>query len=166
MWIVGLSWCGSGDLLEYCCSELGQYFSFRLCSTGLGRVEVLFCQLCILHRDCAGIARQAGQCSGSVAYLFPLTVAAVLEGGAVHIFQSIDTSHFWSNCTREDKIIYTGKCFHCDCAIGKGVFPQSLFICCSGIVVIRHMGSVARSPEISVYLLSFWWISRNTDKHA
>ena len=72
----------------------GYYFSFRLCSTSLGRVEVLFCQLCIFHRDYAGIARQAFQYSGSVAYLFPLTVAAVLEGGAVHIFQSIDTSHF------------------------------------------------------------------------
>ena len=31
------------------------------------------------------IARQAFQYSGSVAYLFPLTVAAVLEGGAVCI---------------------------------------------------------------------------------
>ena len=48
-------------------------------------MEVLFCQLCILHRVCAGIARQAFQYSGSVAYLFPLTVAAVLEGDAVCI---------------------------------------------------------------------------------
>ena len=38
--------------------------------------------------------KPAFQYSGSVAYLFPLIVAAVLEGGAVHIFQSIDTSHF------------------------------------------------------------------------
>ena len=37
------------------------------------------------HRDCAGIARQAFQYSWSVAYLFPLTVAAVLEGDAVCI---------------------------------------------------------------------------------
>ena len=57
-------------------------------------LEVLFCRLCILHLDCAGIARQAFQYSGSVAYLFPLTVAAVLEGGVVRIFQSIETSHF------------------------------------------------------------------------
>ena len=64
-------------------------------------------------------SKQAFQYNGSVAYLFPLTVAAVFEGGAVHIFQSIDTSHFEFYCTREDKIIYTGKCFHCDCAIGK-----------------------------------------------
>ena len=72
------------------------------------------------HRDCARIRRQAFHYSGSVAYLFPLTVAAVLEGGAVHIFQSIDTSHFKFECTREDKIICTVKCFHCDCAIPKG----------------------------------------------
>ena len=37
------------------------------------------------HRDCAGIARQAFQYSGSVAYIFPLTVAAVLDGDAVCI---------------------------------------------------------------------------------
>ena len=85
MWIVELSWYGNNNLLEYRCSELGYYFSFQLCSTCLGRVEVLFCQLCILHHDCAGIARQAFQYSGSVAYLFPLTVAAMLEGGAVCI---------------------------------------------------------------------------------
>ena len=67
------------------CSELGYYFSFQLCSTCLGRVEVLFCKVCILYRDCAGIARQAIQYSGSVSYLFPLTVATVLEGDAVCI---------------------------------------------------------------------------------
>ena len=48
-------------------------------------MEVLFCKVCILYRDCAGIARQAFQYSGSVAYLFPLTVVAVLEGDAVCI---------------------------------------------------------------------------------
>ena len=77
---------GINNLMEYRCSELGYYFSFRLCSTCLGRVEVLFCKLCIFHRDCAGIAMQAFQYSVSVAYLFLLTVAAVLEGGAVRIF--------------------------------------------------------------------------------
>ena len=71
------------------------------------------------HRDCAGIARQAVQCSGYVACLFPLTVAAVLEGGAVHIFQSIDTSYFYLTVHARIKL-YTGQCFHCDCAIGKG----------------------------------------------
>ena len=80
------------------------YFSFRLCSTCLGRVEVLFCQLCILHRDCAGIARQAFQYSGSVAYLFPLTVAAVLEGDAVCI--SDRSRLLTSNLTVHTRINY------------------------------------------------------------
>ena len=139
MWIVGLLWCGNNNLLQYRCSELGYYFSVRLCPTCLGRVEVLFCQLCIFHRDCAGIAIQAFQYSGSVAYLFPMTVMAGLEGGVVHIFQLIDTSHFWFDCTPEDKLFVLASLFIATVPLGKGVCMQSLFICCSGIVVIRHM---------------------------
>ena len=51
----------------------------------LVEVEVLFCRLCTFHCDCAGIARQAFQYSGSVVYIFHLTGATVLEGGAVCI---------------------------------------------------------------------------------
>ena len=85
MWIVELSWCGSNKLLEYRCSELGYYFSFQLCSTSFVEFQVIFCQLCTFHRDCAEIVRRAFQYSGSVAYLFPLTVVAVLEGDALCI---------------------------------------------------------------------------------
>ena len=68
------------------CSELGgATFHFDCVRPTLVEVEVLFCRLCTFHCDCAGIARQAFQYSGSVAYLFPLTVATVLEGGAVCI---------------------------------------------------------------------------------
>ena len=63
----------------------GTAFHFSCVQPALVEFEVLFCKLCTLHRDCVGIARQAFQYSGSVSYLFPLTVAAVLEGGAVCI---------------------------------------------------------------------------------
>ena len=63
----------------------GTTFHFNCVQPALFEFEVLFCQLCTFHRDCAGIARQAFQYSGSVVYLFPLTVPAVLEGGAVCI---------------------------------------------------------------------------------
>ena len=42
------------------------------------------------HSDCAGIARQAFQYSGSVVNLFPLTVAPVLEGGELGVHFLID----------------------------------------------------------------------------
>ena len=62
------------------CSELGgTTFHFDCVRPALVEVEVLFCRLCTFHCDSAGIARQAFQYSGSVAYLFPLTVAAVLR---------------------------------------------------------------------------------------
>ena len=64
----------------------GTTFHFDCVRPALVEVEVLFCRLCTFHCDCAGIARQAFQYSGSVAYLFPLTVATVLEGDAVCIF--------------------------------------------------------------------------------
>ena len=87
------------------------------------------------HRDCAGIARQAFHYSGSVAYLFPLTVAAVLEGGAVHILILLT-----SNLTvrARIKLFVLASVFIATVPLGKGVFTQSLFICCSGIVVTRH----------------------------
>ena len=57
------------------CSELGgTTFHFDCVRPALVEVEVLFCRLCTFHCDCAGIARQAFQYSGSVAYLFPLGV--------------------------------------------------------------------------------------------
>ena len=76
--------------------------------------EVLFCQLCTFPRGCAWIARQAFQYSGSVAYLFPLTVAAGFEGGAVRIS---DRSRLLTynltvrQCTREDKLFVLASVF-------------------------------------------------------
>ena len=70
----------------------GTTFHFDCVPPASVELKYYFCQLCIFTAT-AGIARQAFQYSGSVAYLFPLTVAAVLEGGAVHIFQSIDSSN-------------------------------------------------------------------------
>ena len=61
----------------------GTTFHFDCVRPALVEVEVLFCRLCTFHRNCAGIARQASQYSGSVAYLFPLTVATLLEGDEV-----------------------------------------------------------------------------------
>ena len=68
-----------------CSEQEGTTFHFDCVRPALVEVEILFCRLCIFHCDCAGISRQAFQYSGSVAYLFTLTVAAVLEGGAVCI---------------------------------------------------------------------------------
>ena len=59
----------------------GTKFHFDCVRSALVEFEVLFGQLCTFHRDCAGIARQAFQYSWSAAYLFPLTMADVLEGG-------------------------------------------------------------------------------------
>ena len=53
------------------CPELR--FHFDCVQPALVEVEVLFCRVCTFHCDCAGIARQAFQYSGSVAYLVPLT---------------------------------------------------------------------------------------------
>ena len=81
-----LSWCGNNKLLKYRIAQnWGTTFHFDCVQPALVEFEVLFCQLCTFHRDCAGIARQAFQYSGPVAYLFHLIVAAVLEGGAVCI---------------------------------------------------------------------------------
>ena len=47
----------------------GTAFHFACVRSALVEVEVLFCRSCTFHCDCAGIARQASQYSGSVAYL-------------------------------------------------------------------------------------------------
>ena len=50
----------------------------------------------------------------------------------------------WPTCLgRGWSIILSIVCFHCNCAIGKGSLYTKfiLFICCSGVVVIGHMGS-------------------------
>ena len=78
----------------------GTTFHFNCIQPALFEFEVLFCQLCTFHRDCAGIARQAFQYSD----LFPLTVPAVLEGDAVCIS---DRSRFLiSNLTVHARINY------------------------------------------------------------
>ena len=82
----------------------GTTFHFNCVQPALVEFEVLFYHLCTFHRDCAGLARQAFQYSGSVAYLFPLTVAAVLEGDAVCI--SDRSSLLTSNLTVHARINY------------------------------------------------------------
>ena len=87
------------------CSERGTTtFRFDCVRPAVVEVEVLFCQLCTFHCDCAGIARQSFQYSGSVAYLFHLTVAIVLEGGAVCI--SDGSRLLTSNLTLHARINY------------------------------------------------------------
>ena len=121
--------------------ELGHYFSFRLCSTAVGRVEVLFCQLCILHRDCAGIARQTFQYSGSVAYLFPLTVAAVLEGDAVCFSDRSRLLTF--NLTVRARINYLCRQVFSlrVCHWERESVPKVYSFVVRVLSVIRHMGS-------------------------
>ena len=71
----------NNKLLEYRLLRTGgTTFYFDCVRPALVEVEVLFGQLRAFHCDCAGIARQASQYSGSVAYLFSLTVATLLEG--------------------------------------------------------------------------------------
>ena len=82
----------------------GTTFHFNCVQPALVELEVLFSQLCTFQRDCAGIARQAFQYSGSVAYLFHLTVAAVLEGDAVCI--SDRSRLLTSNLTLHARINY------------------------------------------------------------
>ena len=65
----------------------GTTFHFDCVPPALVELKYYFAN-CVFYRDGAGIARQAFQYSGSVAYVFPLTEPAE------HIFQSIDTSHF------------------------------------------------------------------------
>ena len=82
----------------------GTAFHFDCVRPALVEVELLFCRVCTFHCDCAGIARQAFQYSGSVAYLFPLNVATVLEGDAVCIS---DRSRFLtSNWTVHSRLNY------------------------------------------------------------
>ena len=118
----------------------GTTFHFACVRPALVEVEV-FCRLCTFHCDCAGIARQAFKFSGSVAYLFPLTVATVLEGGAVCI--SDQSRLLTSNLTVHARINYLRwqVFFIATMPLGKGVCMQSLFIFGSGVVVIGHMGS-------------------------
>ena len=78
--------CSNNKLLAYRLSRTGSTtYHFNCVLPALVEVEVSFCRACTFHSDCAGIARQAFQCNGSVAYLFPLTVATVLEGEVVCI---------------------------------------------------------------------------------
>ena len=99
------SLCSNNKLLEYRLPGTGDTtFHFDCVRPALVDVEVLFCLLCIFHCDCAFIARQAFQYSGSVAYLFPLTVATVLDGDAVCI--SDRSRHLTSNLTVHARINY------------------------------------------------------------
>ena len=75
------------DLIINCwnteCPEFGVLLFISSVRPAVVEVKVLLCGVCTFHCDCAGIAGQAFQYSGSVAYLFPLTVVTVLEGDAV-----------------------------------------------------------------------------------
>ena len=123
----------------------GTTFHFDCVRPALVKVEVLFCRSCTFHCDCAGIARQASQYGGSVAYLFPLTVATLLEGDEVWI--SDRSILLTSNLTVHSMINYLHwQVFsHCNCAIGKRVGTWDLFICCLGhklgVVVVGYLGS-------------------------
>ena len=93
------------------------------------------------HCDCAGITGHSFPCSGSVAYLLPLAVATLLGGYAECI--SDRSRLLTSSLTVLLRVNYLAlaSVFMAIVPSGKGVFTRSLFICCSGVVVMRHMGS-------------------------
>ena len=66
------------------------------------------------------------QYSGSVAYLFLLTVATVLEGGAVCIS---DRSRLpaYNLTTREDKLFVLASVFIATVPLGKGVCVREVY---------------------------------------
>ena len=118
----------------------GTTFHFDCVPPALVELEYYFAN-CVFSCDCAGIARQAFQYSGSVVYLFPLTVPAVLEGDALCI--SDRSRLLTSNLTVHARINYLcWQMFSLRLCHWERESTQSLFICCSGIVVIRHMGSL------------------------
>ena len=72
----------------------------------------------------------------------------------VYIYVYIDSNILWRSymeshgnvecafATRARiKLFVLASVFIANVPLGKGVCTQSLFICCSGIVVIRHIGS-------------------------
>ena len=94
---------------------------------------------CVFSPRLCWDSRQAFQYSGSVAYLFPLTVRPCSK--TVRCTFSNRSILLTSNLTvrARIKLFVLTSVFIATVPLGKGVFPQSLFICCSGIVVIRHM---------------------------
>ena len=139
--LLDFRWCGNNNLLEYRCSELGHYFSFRLCSTGLGRVEVLFCQLCIFTATVLGWRGRPFNIVG-LEHTFSLWLWRPCSKAVRCTFFN-RSMLLTSNLTARAriKLFVLASVFIATVPLGKGVFTQSIFICCLGIVVIRHMGS-------------------------